>query len=473
MAKKVRNTVDSGKLREEDTNALQNYISSIAKGNNYAIVENPGLVIPGQASGYTRNSTGNDYVSIQEGLAEQRRADTAAKAPNTYGTGYNYNGMTSALSPILNPNPTQSQTKLNAIVTGQPQYTSDLYSPSTDDVEYGLSHELYGATQGVDGNPELRAIKSGTDISKGLRDGITDVDKIPYTGGSGNGGSGDGGNGSSPLSDLWTQRMEEIYNQLYNLPKAPTMGEFNGPEFSYDYRDDPSYQQYREQYIRNGQLAMKDTMGQAAGLTGGYGSSYSQNVGQQAYQGYMNQLNAVVPELYQNAYNRYLNDYKQQYTEFTDKYDADLNAYKAEMNKLGALGDIASAQQAREDSLNNPGGTDYSSLASLYKAGLWFDENGNIAPISSAANLSTDDAIKLYGQELTYDANGNLVQDVNNINGLTINELYSATKSALAKYKDKKWDSAKLKEKTLGDLKDQYTEKQLRYIAAIIDEYLS
>jgi hypothetical protein len=32
-------------------------------------------------------------------------------------------------------------------------------------------------------------------------------------------------------------------------------------------------------------MAMMDTMGKAAGLTGGYGSPYAQQVGQQAYQG--------------------------------------------------------------------------------------------------------------------------------------------------------------------------------------------
>lgn len=48
-----------------------------------------------------------------------------------------------------------------------------------------------------------------------------------------------------------------------------------------------------------------DTMGQAAALTGGYGNSYAQTAGQQAYQGYLQQLNNIVPELYQMALDRY------------------------------------------------------------------------------------------------------------------------------------------------------------------------
>lgn len=134
-------------------------------------------------------------------------------------------------------------------------------------------------------------------------------------------------------TDKWTPMLEQIYAQLSNV-EYPTMPQFNGPEFQYDYRDDPAYQQYRQQYIRNGQLAMQDTMGQAAGLTGGYGSSYAQNVGQQAYQGYMNQLNAVVPQLYQNAYNRYADDYTRQYTEFKDRYSADVDRYNAERQNI-------------------------------------------------------------------------------------------------------------------------------------------
>ena len=49
-------------------------------------------------------------------------------------------------------------------------------------------------------------------------------------------------------------------------------------------------------------------MGQAAAMTGGFGSSYAQNVGQQTYQGYLQQLNNVIPELQQNAYGMYVDE---------------------------------------------------------------------------------------------------------------------------------------------------------------------
>lgn len=79
----------------------------------------------------------------------------------------------------------------------------------------------------------------------------------------------------------------------------------NRGEFSYDVNKDKLYQQYRDLYAQMGRGAMEDTMGQASALTGGYGSTYSQNAGQQAYNAYLQKLNEVVPELYNAAYNRY------------------------------------------------------------------------------------------------------------------------------------------------------------------------
>jgi len=79
----------------------------------------------------------------------------------------------------------------------------------------------------------------------------------------------------------------------------------NRPDFNYDVTKDPLYAQYAEQYQRMGQKAMMNTLGQATALTGGYNNSYAQNVGQQAYQDYLERLNYVVPGLYDAAYGRY------------------------------------------------------------------------------------------------------------------------------------------------------------------------
>lgn len=92
----------------------------------------------------------------------------------------------------------------------------------------------------------------------------------------------------------WQTQLNDSINKILNREK-----------FSYDFNADALYQQYKDQYMLQGQKAMMDTMGQAAAMTGGYGNSYSQSVGQQAYQGYMQQLNDKVPELYQLALSKY------------------------------------------------------------------------------------------------------------------------------------------------------------------------
>ena len=113
----------------------------------------------------------------------------------------------------------------------------------------------------------------------------------------------------------------------------------NRKAFSYDLNGDALYQQYKDQYMQQGKLAMQDTMGQAAAMTGGYGNSYAASVGNQAYQGYLSQLNNLVPELYNLALNAYnaegdrlkgnfdiLNtDRSTQYGEWTDKYNMLVN----------------------------------------------------------------------------------------------------------------------------------------------------
>ena len=75
--------------------------------------------------------------------------------------------------------------------------------------------------------------------------------------------------------------------------------------FKYDQKTDPLYQQYVQDYVMQGKQAMRDTMGRAAGLTGGYGSSYSQAVGQQQYDQYLQSLADILPQTYGMALDAY------------------------------------------------------------------------------------------------------------------------------------------------------------------------
>lgn len=102
-------------------------------------------------------------------------------------------------------------------------------------------------------------------------------------------------------------------------------------KFSYDLNGDALYQQYKDKYVQQGKQAMQDTMGQAAALTGGYGSTYGQAVGQQQYDAYLQNLNDVVPELYQLALSRYQmegDDLKTQYSLLADQYQQEYGQHR-------------------------------------------------------------------------------------------------------------------------------------------------
>lgn len=114
----------------------------------------------------------------------------------------------------------------------------------------------------------------------------------------------------------------EIYDKIMNRG-----------EFSYDVNKDKLYQQYRDLYAQMGRGAMEDTMGQAAALTGGYGSTYSQNAGQQAYNAYLQKLNEVVPELYDAAYNRYNQEGQNLMNLYTMARSNADNAYERDYNQ--------------------------------------------------------------------------------------------------------------------------------------------
>ena len=122
--------------------------------------------------------------------------------------------------------------------------------------------------------------------------------------------------GAYEKSDVVKQAEEMLKQQLAQKPGAYQSGWqaqldeaiqkiLNREKFNYDLNGDALYQQYKDQYMLQGQQAMMDTMGQAAAMTGGYRNSYAQTVGQQAYQGHLQQLNDRVPELYQLALNKY------------------------------------------------------------------------------------------------------------------------------------------------------------------------
>ena len=137
------------------------------------------------------------------------------------------------------------------------------------------------------------------------------------------------------LRQIQGQRPGE-YQSPYQQQLDDMLAQIQGRKpFSYDLNADMLYQQYRDQYKNLGQQAMMDTMGQAAGLTGGYGSSYSQNAGQQAYQSYLQQLNDKVPELYRLALDKYNAEGDEMYRQYGLLNDRENTAYGRYRDQVG------------------------------------------------------------------------------------------------------------------------------------------
>nr|DAH69364.1 MAG TPA: hypothetical protein [Caudoviricetes sp.] len=96
------------------------------------------------------------------------------------------------------------------------------------------------------------------------------------------------------FNSYYDSQIKTLYDRLQSRP-----------DFRYDVNQDALYQQYKNQYQLLGQQAMQDTVGNAAALTGGYGNSWAATAGSQAYQGYLQKLNDIIPDLYNQAYSRY------------------------------------------------------------------------------------------------------------------------------------------------------------------------
>lgn len=101
------------------------------------------------------------------------------------------------------------------------------------------------------------------------------------------------------------EKLQELYDQIAGREA-----------FDYDPEEDEAYRRYAKLYAAKGAAAMEDTLGKAVSLTGGYGSSYAQSAGQQAYNGYLQELAALVPELRQAA----LAEYRQEGQALADQY---------------------------------------------------------------------------------------------------------------------------------------------------------
>ena len=114
----------------------------------------------------------------------------------------------------------------------------------------------------------------------------------------------------------YTDQIQNLMNQIQNRDK-----------FSYDVDTDMLFQQALASAMGSGQQAMRDTIGQASALTGGYASSYATSAGNQAYNAYIQDAYNNLPEYYQMALEAYQMEGQDMYNQLSMLNDADATEY--------------------------------------------------------------------------------------------------------------------------------------------------
>lgn len=143
---------------------------------------------------------------------------------------------------------------------------------------------------------------------------------------------GDFSYGPAPTYESrWDAQMTDILDQMTN--RQP---------YLYNLETDPVWSAYKKQYRREGQRATADTLAQVSAMTGGMPSSYAVTAAQQAGDYYNAQMTDIIPQLYQQAYERYLNEYTMKQNDLAavqsmeqmdyGKYQDQLSQYNADRN---------------------------------------------------------------------------------------------------------------------------------------------
>lgn len=191
------------------------------------------------------------------------------------------------------------------------------------------------------------------------------------------------------------EKKKQLYGGSYDEQIRDTAQQIqNRPAFSYDLDGDALYQQYKDRYTQNAKLGMKDTMGQAAALTGGYGNSYAQGVGQQRYDETMRGLTDMIPTLEQSAYQRW----RDQGTDLQNRYSM-LSGMAATEQATGQQNYAQLAQligssgyKPTEEELANAGMSADQANAMLQ---MWIASNPQMA--YNNGQISTEDFYKMTG----------------------------------------------------------------------------
>lgn len=146
------------------------------------------------------------------------------------------------------------------------------------------------------------------------------------------------------------------YQQQYDTALNNVL---NQKDWSYNPNEDLAYQTARQQYLREADRAQRDTMGQAASMTGGIASTAAINAASQAGDYYRSQLNDMLGTYMDKDYQRYIDKKGDTYDQFSmlndlrnqarNEYDTDRNFnYNQWTDELGFRTDEENTEYERE-----------------------------------------------------------------------------------------------------------------------------
>lgn len=260
----------------------------------------------------------------------------------------NYTGLT-----------TQNESLLKALQTRQTQNSG--YSPSSE-----------GKGAQGDADTYLSKIK-GMSGKSGINQSTWDAINKPFTASSAYTDAMKYTNGLleqlSSGRTSYTDQIDSLINEIMNRDS-----------FEYDADSDMLFQQALASAMSSGRTAMQDTIGQASALTGGYGSTYATAAGNQAYNAYIQDAYANLPEYYQLAMEAYQMEGQEMYDQLAMLNNADATEYQRLYDAWGA---------------------NFSNAQNMYQQeyGAWQD---SIANALSMANLQMQEQSMLFDQ--TYSA---------------------------------------------------------------------
>ena len=146
------------------------------------------------------------------------------------------------------------------------------------------------------------------------------------------------------------------YVSQYQPKIKDVMGQLDGmKDFSYDPTRDAAYEQYKNSYTRQAKLANENAQANASAISGGYGSSYGTQAGQNAMAG----LSSATNGLYSQALNQYtqkksdlqnqLTGYQQAEAQDYEKYQTNYQNWENQRNYYqSAYNQAASESQAKK-----------------------------------------------------------------------------------------------------------------------------